>query len=182
MTVSKPAVSIIVAMTSDRVIGRDGHLPWSLPEDLKLFRRLTLGGTLIMGRRTWESLPGPLDGRRNLVLSRSLPETPGIRICRSWPQALQAAETAASPVWVIGGASVYRRALPATEQLHVSWVHDPYRGNCRFPVLLASQWELVEQRPFSDFTYCHYRRRRQPESIEPVPTRQRLTPPFDHRN
>lgn len=177
MLVSRPDLSMIVAMTAERIIGREGRLPWSLPEELQLFRRLTLGGTLIMGRCTWESLPGPLEGRRNLVLSRGLSDIPGITICRDWPQILQAAVSAQDPIWVIGGASVYRRALPETEWLHISWVHGQFSGNSRFPGLFADDWELLEQRPFSGFTYCHYRRRQQPGTTRSATVRQPLAPP-----
>ena len=158
MSDDHPTIGIIVAMTVDRVIGHDGQLPWSLPEDLQLFRELTLGKTVIMGRRTYESLSGPLDGRQNLVVSRNLAELPGITICRSWEEAKLVASQRAKDIWVIGGADIYRTALKETQQLIVSWVEGNYPGDVLFPALWRVDWELFRQTACQGFIQCRYRR------------------------
>jgi len=168
MSDDRPTIGIIVAMTVDRVIGHDGQLPWSLPEDLQLFRKLTLGKTVIMGRRTYESLPGPLDGRQNLVVSRNLAELPGITVCRSWEKAKRVASQWAKDIWVIGGADIYRSALKETQQLIVSWVEGNYPGEVLFPVLWRADWELLGQTACQGFIQCHYRRLKHSRSPDEV--------------
>jgi dihydrofolate reductase len=169
-TADQPLIAIIVAMTAERIIGRAGSLPWSIPEDLQLFRKQTLGGTLIMGRRTFDSLPGPLADRHNLVVSSTLPPKPGIKVCRSWPVARQKAILLGRPIWVIGGAELYREALADVDLLSISWVHDAHPGEINFPPLWQRDWELLSQEDYQKFTHCRYCRREQknsPEAIAP---------------
>jgi dihydrofolate reductase len=124
----------IWAQAANGVIGRDGRLPWHLPEDLRLFRATTLGTTVVMGRRTWESLPPavrPLPGRANVVLTaRAGWEAPGATVASSLGEA---AATAAGDVWVIGGASVYAAALPLADVLVVTELADPFEGDTYAP-------------------------------------------------
>jgi len=125
-------VSIIVALDEAGTIGRDGTLPWRLPEDLKYFRRLTLGKTVLMGRKTWESLGKPLEGRRNWVLSRDPAFHPaGAEVFASLDQALAAHRD--GELVVIGGAEIYRQALPLAGTLHLTRVHARVEGDTRFP-------------------------------------------------
>ncbi|TDB75946.1 dihydrofolate reductase [Actinomadura sp. KC216] len=124
-------IGLIWAQSANGVIGRDGTLPWHLPEDLKHFRSLTTGATVLMGRRTWESLPPrfrPLPNRRNLVLSRTPQE--GVETFHALPQAFAAA---AGDVWVIGGASVYRAALPFADQIVVTEIRESFTGDTYAP-------------------------------------------------
>lgn len=174
----QPDIAIIVAMTADRVIGQDGQLPWSLSEDLRLFRELTVGGTLIMGRRTFESLRGPLDGRRNLVISRTLSELPGITVCRSWEAAIQIARQQAERIWVMGGSDIYRMALKETQQLIVSWVEGYYPGDVFFPALWRVDWELLCQTTYQGFIQCRYRRLNHGLSPNEVQAAGPLSTPF----
>ncbi len=114
-------VGLIWAQSTSGVIGRDGGIPWSLPEDLARFKRLTVGHTVVMGRRTWESLPvrfRPLPGRRNVVVSRN-PEyrAEGADVVTSIAAALTDSET-----WVIGGAEIYHLALPLAGRCEVTEV------------------------------------------------------------
>jgi len=108
-------IGLVWAQARDGVIGRDGTLPWQLPEDMAHFRALTTGGTVVMGRRTWESLPPkfrPLPGRRNVVLtSQPSYDAPGAEVVTSLAAALT------GTVWVIGGAAVYRDALPYADRV-----------------------------------------------------------------
>ncbi|MEV6156868.1 dihydrofolate reductase [Nonomuraea sp. NPDC052129] len=124
-------IGLIWAQSANGVIGRDGTLPWHLPEDLKHFRSLTAGASVLMGRRTWESLPPrfrPLPNRRNLVLSRTPQE--GVE---TFPNLQQALATAAGDVWVIGGATVYRAALPFADRIVVTEIREFFAGDTYAP-------------------------------------------------
>ncbi|MFI5610652.1 dihydrofolate reductase [Amycolatopsis sp. NPDC051903] len=124
-------VGLVWAQSSNGVIGRDGTLPWHLPEDLKHFRTLTAGATVLMGRRTWESLPPrfrPLPGRRNLVLS-STPQ-PGVE---TFPDLDSALAVCSADVWIIGGAEVYRAAVPFADRIVVTELRTPFDGDTHAP-------------------------------------------------
>lgn len=140
---SKRKVAAIVAMDEGRVIGRDGSLPWHLPEDLAHFKALTSGHIVVMGRKTWDSLPPkfrPLPGRTNIVVSRNpaalgLPE--GTLGVRSIDEAVTTAARIAKEeqkIWFIGGAELYSAALPMCDELHLTLVHGRHEGDARFPV------------------------------------------------
>ncbi|WP_163506152.1 dihydrofolate reductase [Fodinicola acaciae] len=119
------------AQSSNGVIGRDGVLPWHLPEDMAHFRTLTAGATVLMGRRTWESLPPrfrPLPGRRNLVLSRRPQD--GVETFADLSQALAAAS---GDVWVMGGAAVYEAALPYADRIVVTEIQESFDGDTYAP-------------------------------------------------
>jgi dihydrofolate reductase len=140
-------VSLIWAEAADRVIGRDGTLPWHLPEDLRRFKALTTGATVVMGRATWESLPPsvrPLPGRRNIVLSRTPDfEAPGAEVFTSLDAALDAAD---GDVWVMGGASVYAEALPRADRIVRTRLHVAVDGDVRAPEV-GPEWTLVGREP-----------------------------------
>lgn len=116
-------VSIVVAADERGAIGRRGELPWRLPEDLRRFKALTLGKPIVMGRRTWDSIGRPLPGRHSIVITRQ-PELalPGATVVGSFDAALRAAEGAAEAC-VIGGAEIYRVALPRADVVHLTRVH-----------------------------------------------------------
>jgi len=141
------AVGLVWAQARGGVIGVDGGLPWHLPEDLARFRALTIGGTVVMGRATWESLPAavrPLSGRRNVVLSRrSGFLAPGATVAASLEEALAAAT---GDVWVIGGASVYRAAMPLADVAVVTEIDAAYDGDTLAPEP-GPDWEPVEREP-----------------------------------
>ncbi len=146
------AVSIIVATDEQGGIGLRGGLPWHLPEDLKRFKALTMGNPVIMGRTTCDSIGRPLPGRQNIVVSRQ----PGLRIegC-TVVDSLAAALAAAGPVpdaFVIGGAEIYRLALPLVETLHLTRVHASVGADTFFPTLDCADWEEVarEEHPADD--------------------------------
>src|SRR3989338_139592 len=117
---SKKIISIIAAMDRNRVIGKDNALPWNIPEDLKNFKALTSGKSVIMGRKTFESLGRPLPKRQNIVVSRGMPPIEGVIVCSSLDEAFQAA--ASEEVFVIGGASIYAQALPYADRMYLSYV------------------------------------------------------------
>lgn len=156
---SRPSLGIVVAMTGERVIGSHGTLPWDLPADRSLFRELTMGGTLIMGRRTFEGLPGPLAGRHNLVLSHGQRNASGAMYCRSFIDALALAWRLGRPSYVIGGVELYRKGLAVADTLHVSWVDGQYRGDRHFPEFDRKAWLPVRTVGYPGFTYVCYVRR-----------------------
>jgi dihydrofolate reductase len=129
MSEPKTVVRAVVAMASNRVIGQKGALPWRLPEDLKWFKRLTLGHPVVMGRKTMDSINKPLPKRRNVVISRTLHQVPaGFELAPSCEAALEllADETIVS---VIGGAEIYRMMLPICEEVYLSYIFKPYEGD-----------------------------------------------------
>jgi dihydrofolate reductase len=154
-------VSLIWAEAADRIIGRDGEIPWRLPEEQQMFKRLTMGATVVMGRGTWESLPAsvrPLPGRRNIVLTRSASyDAPGADVVHTLSDALA---TADGDVWVIGGAAVYAEALPVADQIVRTRVHVDVDGDVRAP-RIGEDWTMVGRDPAdglhtssSGLTYC----------------------------
>lgn len=146
---------LIVAMDEAGLIGRDGDLPWRLPEDLRRFRRLTVGGIVLMGRRTWESLPGALPGRDNWVLSRRVPVLPeGVRHFSDLDTAFAAA--AGRPLMVIGGAEVYRQALPRIDHIELTRVHARLDGDTWFPEPQLDGWrEVAREDHAADDRHAH---------------------------
>jgi dihydrofolate reductase len=153
-----PKVAIIVAMTKDRVIGSGGTLPWHLPEDLQLFKRLTMGCTVIMGRKTYLSIGRPLPGRHNIVLSHTLKESAGIKICDSFMKGLNAAARQDRAVFVIGGEELYRKALPIASELHISWIKAEVSGDKYFPAFDPADWTTCVSMDYPEFRYKYYRR------------------------
>jgi len=153
-----PPLAIIVAMTKDRVIGREGRLPWDLAADRRLFRSLTVGNTVIMGRLTFASLPGALPDRHNLVVSRSCRQLPGATLCPSLDQALAVATRLGQPIFVIGGVELYRQALPLADVLHVSWVEGDYHGDRCFPAFSLDEWRPVSDTAYPGFRHVTYQR------------------------
>jgi dihydrofolate reductase len=136
-------ISIIVALAENGVIGSGNRLPWHLPDDLKRFKALSLGKPIVMGRRTFESIGRPLPGRTNIVVSRR----PGLAIegtvvAQSLDAALAAAG-AAPEVVIIGGAEIFRQALPRTDVIHLTRVHARVAGDVVFPELDPGKWREI---------------------------------------
>lgn len=139
-------VSLVVAYASNRVIGADGKLPWHLPSDMRRFKDLTSGHAVVMGRRTFESLPDafrPLPQRRNIVLSRSEGYAPaGVEVLADLRSALDACR---GDCFVIGGATVYSEALPIAERIYATELEQEFEGDTFFPALEPSEWRCVER-------------------------------------
>ena len=153
-----PEVAIIVAMTQDRVIGQGDNLPWDLPEDRHLFKNLTSGNTIIMGRKTYQSINRPLADRHNIVLSRTLTALPGVTVCSNFIEGLKTASQFGRPVFIIGGAGLYRKALSVASELHISWVEKSYAGSVHFPEFELADWAIAEQKDYPGFRYVRYLR------------------------
>lgn len=136
-----PRLELIVAMDPDGVIGRDNALPWHLPDDLRHFKQLTSGHTLVMGRKTHESIGRPLPERRNLVLTRQPDWTaPGVEVFGDLDAALAAAGT--DRVFIIGGAALFQATLPHAAVLHRTLVHERHPGDVYFPDM-GADWTVV---------------------------------------
>jgi dihydrofolate reductase len=137
-------LSLIVALTHDaRVIGRDGGLPWRLSEDLKRFKRLTMGHHIVMGRKTYESIGRPLPGRTSIVVTRQqqlFPSTANIKYAHSLQQAVVLTGGDAE-VFVIGGGELFREALPLADKAYVTWVYADLEGDTYFPEFPTPAWK-----------------------------------------
>jgi dihydrofolate reductase len=142
---STPIVTLVVAVADSGVIGRDNALPWHLPEDLRRFKRLTLGKPIVMGRKTFESIGRPLPGRQNIVLTRDANyQREGVTVVHDVDAALSAAADAPE-VMVIGGSDLFRLFLPRAGRIHLTRVHGNIAGDVRWPALDAHEWEVVER-------------------------------------
>jgi len=146
-----PRVTLIVAMTDDGVIGREGQLPWRLPEDLRRFKAATLGKPVIMGRKTFESIGRSLPQRHNIVLTRQGNFTvadAAVTVVPTLEAALQAAGEV-SEVMIIGGAEIYRLALPLTRRILLTRVHAAVAGDTHFPQLDPNAWRVVASEQYA---------------------------------
>lgn len=143
-----PTLSMIAALARNNVIGQDNTLPWHLPEDLKHFRAITQGKPVIMGRKTWDSLPPkfrPLPGRRNIVVSRNRKlALAGAEVVDSLAAALALLDHDAEGV-VIGGAELYRLALPLADRLYLTRIDAEFAGDAFFPPIAPSEWIETER-------------------------------------
>jgi dihydrofolate reductase len=148
-------IALVVARAANGVIGAHGGIPWRIPEDMRHFRDVTLGKPCIMGRKTWESLPKkPLPGRLNIVVTsdRTLAAA-GAAVAHSFNEAVARAQSESSEeISVIGGAEIYRAALPVSSLVHLTEIHAEFAGDAYFPELGGNQWQEIarEERATSD--------------------------------
>ena len=148
-------LALVVACAENRVIGRDGDLPWRLPDDLRRFRRLTTGHAILMGRRTWESLGRPLPERRNVVVTQARIEVAGVEAFSSLGAALEAVADDPEP-FVIGGEALYAAALPQATRIHRTSVHAAVEGDAFFPEVDWKEWKRVfEEHHEADDQHAH---------------------------
>lgn len=138
-------IVLVVAVAENGVIGWGGAMPWHLPADLAHFKRVTWGHPIVMGRRTFEAIGRALPGRRNIVLTRSGFKAPGVETTVSLEQAL-ALTGNASQVMIIGGAELYRTALPLVQRIYLTRIHASPEGDTFFPDLAPTQWREVERK------------------------------------
>ncbi len=138
-------LSLIVAVAENGVIGRGGGLPWRLSADLARFKRITMGHTLMMGRKTYESIGRPLPGRRSIVISRRPDFHPeGVSVAASLPAALAMA-AGDEQVFVIGGGEIFREALPLAGRIYLTRVHATMDGDVHFALPNLDQWRRLER-------------------------------------
>ena len=149
-------IAMIWAMSRNRVIGRNNALPWHLSEDLKYFKRVTMGKPIIMGRKTWESIGRPLPGRTNIVITRDPDyEVPdGVKVVNSLEAAIRIADSVAhidgsEEAIIMGGAEIYAQALPLAQRLYLTQVHAEVDGDAFFPEFDIERWHELGREDFS---------------------------------
>lgn len=152
-------INIIAAMTHSGIIGKGNQLPWDIPDELRHFRTTTSECTVIMGRRTFESIGRPLPKRTNIVLAPPAFTTPGVDVCSSIDEALNVARSHNKRIFVIGGASVYAQFLPLTTHLYMSYIKRDYDGDVFFPAFDKADWNVIEEKDYSTFTFVLYKRK-----------------------
>ena len=151
-------ITLIAAMSANRVIGRGNALPWHLPADLARFRRRTEGHVVIMGRRTFDSVGQPLPNRRSIVVTRRHDyHPPGAEIAHSLQEAIQRGrETESQEIFILGGAEIYALALPDVDRLELTIVHAEVEGDTFFPECDLTEWRLIEdERHEADDRHAH---------------------------
>jgi dihydrofolate reductase len=160
-------ISIIVAVSDDWGIGKNNELLWNISEDLKRFKRLTMGNTIIMGKKTWESLPKrPLPGRKNIVLTDDPKEYIDCSVTAySIEDALSKCDKK-EEIFIIGGGSVYRQFMPLADRLYITHVHKKAPADIYFPEIVTNIWKVVEKEEFPasetvaiPYTYIIYERK-----------------------
>jgi dihydrofolate reductase len=138
-------ISLIVATSENNAIGKDNQLLWHLPADLKHFKDITTGHPILMGRKTYESIGRPLPNRRNIVITRQEDLTiAGVEIATSITEAISLCSTE-KEVFIIGGAEIYKSALPFAHRIYLTTVHQHYEADAFFPALTMDDWNTIHQ-------------------------------------
>lgn len=157
-----PEIILIVAVANNRVIGKDNRLLWNIPEDMAHFKRLTAGHAVLMGRKTWESLPErfrPLPGRRNIVISRQADySAPGAELAHALTDGIALAADA-EKLFVIGGAQIYEQAMALADRLEITEVDLAPEGDAWFPEISAADWQESARSAGPRCSFVSYRRR-----------------------
>ncbi len=153
-------VTLIVAQASNHCIGKDGGLPWHIPEDLKHFRQCTMGKTVLMGRKTWESLPEkhrPLSGRKNVVITRDRSFiAEGATLFHNLEEALETLKN--EDIWILGGAEIFKQSLPFAEKIELTQIHVPYEGDTFFPEISQGAWSIIKEEKHDGYSFITYHR------------------------
>jgi dihydrofolate reductase len=152
--------TIIAAMTAERIIGKDNSLPWHISEDLKLFKKITTGNSIIMGKNTYDSIGKPLPNRHNFVISSTMEKLPGLEVCRNLEEAIEKAEWYKKESFIIGGAKVYRQAIQIADKMYLSHIKKDYGGNIFFPEFDIHDWIIRERVDYPEFEWIHYQRKK----------------------
>ena len=162
MTVALP-VTLVAAMGRNRVIGLDGDMPWHFSEDLAHFKRTTMGGTMVMGRKTFDSIGRPLPGRRTIVITRNTGWAhDGVEVVHSLGEALELAANSepqhAAGVFVVGGGDVYAQALPIADRLVLTEIDDAPEGDTYFPEWSRDDWAETARREAGELAFVTWER------------------------
>ncbi|WP_071459892.1 dihydrofolate reductase [Bacillus massilinigeriensis] len=135
-------ISLMWAMDDNGLIGKDNELPWHLPEDLKFFKKTTLGHAIAMGRKTHESIGKPLPGRENIIITRNKDyKSESCIVLHSVPALMEWAANKGEEVFVIGGAEIFKETLPYADKLVVTLIHENFEGDTFFPFVDLAEWE-----------------------------------------
>lgn len=142
-------ISIVVAIAENRAIGKNNQLLWHLPADLKHFKQITSGHTVIMGRKTYDSIGKPLPNRRNIVITRQKGlSLEGVEVVNSLTEAIALCK-AENEVFLIGGAEIYKTALPLTQKIYLTTVHQSFEADAFFPEINANEWAETEKESYA---------------------------------
>lgn len=141
-------ISIAVAIGENQAIGKNNQLLWHMPADLKFFKQTTSGHTVIMGRKTFDSVGKPLPNRRNIVITRDASlKIEGVEVVNSLDEALKITQTEEKPVFIVGGAEIYRQALPKTDRLYLTTIHHNFDADTFFPDFERNEWTVISSEP-----------------------------------
>lgn len=153
------SITLIAAKAANNCIGKDGQLPWSIPEDLKHFRNCTIGKTVLMGRKTWESLPvkyRPLPGRKNVVVSRDTTfRAEGAKVFHDLTTAL--IDLSKEEICIIGGSELFKQCLQLADTLELTEIHKVYEGDTFFPEINQDEWQVVGRDDHDEFSFLTYK-------------------------
>ena len=151
-------LSIITAFDNNQLIGNGNQLPWNIPEDLAYFKKVTMGKTIVMGRKTFESIGRPLPKRRNIILSKHMQLQPKIEIISEYQQVLNIALS--EPTYIIGGAEIYKLFLPFTTSLYITHIDKAFHGDTFFPTINWRNWTKTSETCGEDTSikFCKYLR------------------------
>ena len=156
-------LAIIAAMSKNRIIGNGPDIPWKVKGEQKLFRDITLGGTLIMGRKTYESIGRPLPGRTTIIVTRQDEyRAEGCIICGNLEEALSTAKTLGKPAFVAGGGEIYQQTIGRADEIHLTVIDTQANGDVLFPEFDENRFEAVREQHFEsniNYTYIHYVRK-----------------------
>jgi dihydrofolate reductase len=156
------SLNLIAARSLNNVIGNNSEIPWKAKGEQKLFKRITMDSTLIMGRKTFESIGRPLPGRSTIIISRNQDLViPDCEVAGSLEKAIQSANLTNKPVFVTGGGEIYAQALPLATEVHLTTIQCEVDGNIFFPDFPVSEFKLLEEEMFNsniDYLYQHFQR------------------------
>ena len=150
-------ITVLAAMGANLVIGREGNMPWHLPQDLAHFKATTMGHVMVMGRKTYESIGRSLPGRRTIVITHQQGwHAPSVEVAHSLPEALALAGPA--DVFVVGGSDVYRQAIPFADQMLLTEIDQSPEGDAFFPAFSAEDWRESAREAHDSFAFVTYER------------------------
>ncbi|MCX2574752.1 dihydrofolate reductase [Pedobacter sandarakinus] len=143
-TITTPSLSIAVAVGENFAIGKNNQLLWHMPADLKFFKKTTTGHTVVMGRKTFDSVGRPLPNRRNIVITRAASlKIEGAEVVNSLDEALEITKNEEKPVFIVGGAEIYRQALPLVNTLYLTTIHHTFDADTFFPEIDRTEWQVM---------------------------------------
>ncbi len=160
-------VSLVAAASENNVIGKNNTLPWRMPADMKFFKNLTINHTVVMGRKTYESMGKPLPGRKNIIITRNKDfKADGCIVLGSFPEVLEYCKTE-SEIFVIGGAEIYHQLISKADKIYLTRIHSKFEGDAYFPDIQANEWEETlrssftadEKNPYS-YSFLEFLRRK----------------------
>lgn len=149
-------IYIIAAITPHFVIGKNNRVPWNDKEEMALFKRFTIGNTVIMGRKTFQSIGKPLPKRNNIVISKTLSPIPNAINCKSVEEALVKAKFLGKDIFIIGGGEIFKQTLSIADELLLSFMREEMKGDTYFPKFSEKKWTLKETQSFPTFEFRRY--------------------------